>query len=73
MKNTDAKELALITAVILQEDILSGSLFQTFDKAYEIATEFIKIHPEDKNWEGSGLDYDETIIDYANNYKLITT
>ena len=65
MNKENAKELALITAVIIQEDILNGSLFNTFDTAYQLANEFIKVHPADKNWEGEGLDYDETIIKFA--------
>jgi hypothetical protein len=61
------KEISLIVAVIIREDILNGSVFQTFDKAHEIATEFIKIHPASKTWEDEDLDFDETIIVFTKN------
>ena len=32
--NEKEKDLALITALIIDEDILGGSVFQTFDLAY---------------------------------------
>jgi len=63
MTNEESKELAMVTAVIVQEDILGGSLFQTFDRAYEIAVEFMKLYPHDYDW--SELEYDETIIEFA--------
>lgn len=59
----ESKEIAMITAVIVQEDILGGSLFQTFDRAHEIAIEFVKQYPYDYDW--SELEYDETIIEFA--------
>jgi hypothetical protein len=64
MKSQDAKELALITSIIINEDMLGGTIFQTFDKAYEIAEEFIKVYPSDSTWEE--LPYDETIIKFVN-------
>jgi hypothetical protein len=70
MKSQDAKELALITAVILNEDMLGGTLFQTFDEAYAIAEEFIKVYPEDTTW-GIDKEYDETIIEFVKQFKTI--
>jgi predicted butyrate kinase (DUF1464 family) len=55
MTNEESKELAMVTAVIVQEDILGGS--------YEIAIEFMKLYPHDYDW--SELEYDETIIEFA--------
>ena len=70
MKRTSVeyKDLALITAIILKEDILNDSsfyhqtLFEMFDKAYSIAEKFQDIYPHDFNWEGEDLDFDEAII-----------
>jgi len=64
-----AKELALVTAVILREDTLGGSLFQTFDVAYNIAKAFTKLYPCDCTWVD--LDYEETIIDFVQSKKYL--
>jgi len=56
------KDLALITSIILSEDILKGSLFQSFDKAYAIAEDFQKKYAHDFNWENENLDFDESVI-----------
>jgi len=61
----NAKELALITSFIIRDDMLNGTVNQTFDKAYELAQEFILIHPEDKNWEDEELDFDEVITTFV--------
>ena len=34
------KDLALITSIIINEDVLGGTIFQTFDKAYALAEKF---------------------------------
>ena len=31
------KDLALITSIIINDDVLGGTIFQTFDKAYALA------------------------------------
>lgn len=62
-----SKDLALITSIIIKEDILNGSVFQTFDKAYKIAKQFQDLYSEDFNWEDQELDFDEAIIKYVNN------
>ena len=56
------KDLALITSIILNEDILGGTIFQTFDRAYVIAEKFQYIYPHDFKWEGEDLEFDEAII-----------
>ena len=58
------KELALITAIIINEDILGGTVFQKFDTAYRIAEKFYKEYSKDTNWEKQQLDYDEAIIQF---------
>jgi len=59
---TKEKDLALITSIILNEDILGGTIFQTFDKAYALAEKFQDKFSHDFNWENQKLDFDESII-----------
>jgi hypothetical protein len=65
-----AKEHALIVAVLIREDILKGSVFFSFDKCWEIAKDFVEKYPPDTKWGiGEGFDeYDETVIDFAKQY-----
>ena len=56
------KDLAVITGYIMYYDILesmNGSFFTKIDRAIELAEEFMKIYPEDFNWEE--LDWEETL------------
>jgi hypothetical protein len=59
------KDLALITSIIISEDILGGTVFQSFDKAYAIAEDFQKKYAHDFNWEKQELDFDEAIIKFT--------
>tara|TARA_Y100000004_G_scaffold31271_1_gene32711 strand:+ start:1092 stop:1298 length:207 start_codon:yes stop_codon:yes gene_type:complete len=68
MSNEKAKELALLTSFIIKEDVLGGTLFQTFDKAYELAHKFIDQYPLDTQW-GIEIEYEDTIIDFLNKNK----
>jgi hypothetical protein len=61
-QNLKQKDLALITSVIINEDILGGTIFQTFDKAYALAKKFQVEFSHDFNWENQRLDFDEAII-----------
>ena len=65
-----SKDLALITSIIIKADILGGSVFQTFDTAYEIAKQFQGLYSEDFNWEDQELDFDEAIIKYVNSLSI---
>ena len=56
------KDLALITSIIINEDVLGGTIFQTFDKAYALAEKFQDKFSHDFNWENQKLDFDEAII-----------
>jgi len=65
-----AEELALVTAVIREDEVLNGTLWQTFDNNYKIAVAFIEKYGVDEvKW---GLDYDmdfeETVVEFARNY-----
>jgi len=64
-KGIYAKDLALITSIILNEDILGGTILQTFDRAYGIAQKFQKKFSHDFNWENQILDFDEAVILFA--------
>lgn len=78
LKNVAAaepREVALVTAFIIREDILMGTVYQTFDKAYEIAVKFVDSYPSDLDWgvddirdEDGNLityDWDEAVINFA--------
>jgi len=71
----EPREVALVTAVIIREDILMGTVYQTFDRAYEIAVKFVDSYPSDLDWgvddirdEDGNLithDWDEAVINFA--------
>ena len=61
----EEKDLALITAIIISEDILGGTIFQTFDRAYELAKQFQKKYSYDFDWEKQEDDFDEAIIKFV--------
>ncbi len=65
MTEEKQKDLALITSIIIQEDMLGGTLFQTFDEAYEIAKKFQQEYPEDMDWEGIEPHFDEAVIEFT--------
>jgi hypothetical protein len=56
------KDLALITSIIINEDVLGGTIFQTFDKAYALAEKFQDKFSHYIKWENQKLDFDEAII-----------
>ena len=60
------KDLALITSIIINEDMLGGSVFHTFDKAYQPAKEFQDLNSNDFDWENSSIDFDEAVILFVN-------
>lgn len=66
--NEQAKELALITSIIIQEDMLGGTIFQTFDQAFNLAQKWYhKNAKHNIKWDKQELDYDEAIIIFVNN------
>jgi hypothetical protein len=62
------KELALLSCIIIQEGIVSGTLFQTFDKVFEIADAFIQKYGVDGIEWGVEVEYDEVVIEFAKSY-----
>ena len=70
MTQEQHKDLTLITCIIIQEDMLGGTLFQTFDKAYDIAIKFKEMFPEDKDWDGMYASFDEAVIDFCHCHEV---
>ena len=64
------KDIALITSIIINEDMLGGTVFQTFDKAYELAKEFQKEYAHDYNWENQKIDFDEAVVQFVKSKKI---
>jgi hypothetical protein len=62
------KELALLTNIIRQEDLLNGSIFQTFDEIYKIAWAFILKYGVDEHEWGVEMEYEETVVEFAKEY-----
>jgi hypothetical protein len=68
MTKEKAKELALISSYIVREDLLYGTVFQTFDIAYSLAEEFYEIYEEGETgtiW-GVEIEWDETLEKFVN-------
>ena len=61
----EEKDLAFIPSIIISEDILGGTIFQTFDRAYELAKQFQKKYSYDFDWEKQEDDFDEAIIKFV--------
>ena len=59
------KELALISSYIVWADLLDGTFFQTFDKAYELAQEFVELYPPNVSWETLDKEWDETLEEFV--------
>jgi len=71
------KDIALVCCIIHQEDILGGTLFQTFDEIYDLAAKFVAAHKKEK-WEDR--DFEEAVVEWAAGslgtgpvYKTVTT
>ena len=63
-----SKELSLLTNIIRQEDLLNGSIFQTFDNIYEIALAFVEKYGVDEIIWGVDMEYEETVVKFATEY-----
>lgn len=61
------RELCLVCCVIRDNEIINETLFQSFDKIFEIAEAFTSNYGCHKDW-GIGLDFEETVIEFANLY-----
>ena len=59
-----SKELALVTVIIMHNDILNGTVFNTFDRAYAIAEKFVeKFGLDDEQWVET--DFEEAVYKFA--------
>jgi len=66
-KEVYCKEIALTVSVIQREELISGTVFQTFDQIYDIACAFVvrnHIH-KSEYWEQANQDFDEVVIRFA--------
>jgi hypothetical protein len=65
------QELGLLCCIIMQESIVHGTLFQTYDKVFEIAKAFIDKYGVDNDTQWgieNDMDYEETVILFAVKY-----
>jgi len=61
------KETALVATLIHHNGQLNGTVFQTFDKAYEIANAFVVTYGlGDEQWEE--VDFEEVIVAFVDKY-----
>jgi len=78
MKKDIAKEIALVTAIILQEELINGGLMGTFDKVHDLASNFVdkfgiltgddmKTFDFKKYNVSEGLDFQEFVVEYIGN------
>ena len=58
----------MLTNIIRQEDLLNGSIFQTFDNIYEIALAFVEKYGVDEIIWGVDMEYEETVVEFATEY-----
>lgn len=55
------QEIALTAAYIVTIDLLGGTFFQTYDRALDIAKEFVEKYPSFTKWGENNKEWDETI------------
>ena len=64
MEKSVAKELSLICCLIRENEIIKGSLFQSFDEIFCIAQDFIAKYPLNTEW-GIELEFEQTVLEFA--------
>ena len=58
-------EVALVTTILRENEIIHGTLFQTFDRLYEIALAFVvKYGVNNIEW-GVEMEYEETVVAFG--------
>lgn len=63
------KELSLICCVIRDNEIFDTSVWTSFDKTFEIAEAFVQKYGVDTvQWADEEMDYEETVLDFANEF-----
>ena len=63
------KELSMLCCIIRDNEIFGGTLFKNFDKIFEIAKAFVEEYGVDKIPWGIEMEYEDTVIHFATNYK----
>ena len=62
-----AKEVALVTCVIRENDLIQQKLFQSFDTMYKVAEAFVRKYGIDSKW-GVDMDFEEEVITFTKTY-----
>jgi len=62
---SDLEDVALATALILKNEMLSGNNFSK-NKALEIAKDFVASNHNDQDWEK--IDFEEEVLKFSKNY-----
>lgn len=63
MKTEKAKELALVSCIIRDNHVIDSTLFQSFDKIYEIAEAFVEKYGYE-SWS-EDLDFEEEVVKFS--------
>ena len=64
------KEMSLLCCIIRENEIINSTLFESFDKIFEIADAFIEKYGVDQVQWGIdfGMEYEETVVEFATLY-----
>lgn len=65
MNKEQIKELAVITAYIMQNNLLQAEFINSIDKAYDIALKFAEKYPHNFQWEYREKDWDEVLEEFV--------
>ena len=68
IKRTRSVELGLLCCIIRENEIINETLFQSFDKVFEIAEAFIDKYGIDETVWGIDMEYEETVVAFAKDY-----
>lgn len=61
------KEVALVTCVIRENDLIQQTLFQSFDTMYKVAEAFVRKYGIDNKWVFK-MDFEEEVISFTKTY-----
>lgn len=59
----DLNEVTLATTIIIKNEVLGSSLFGNYDKALEIAKDFVASPYNDQDWDE--VDFEEEVVKFA--------
>jgi hypothetical protein len=70
IRESQAEDLALITCVIIKEELIGGTVWQDFTIAYELAKEFQKVYPADHDWQDEDVDFESAIVMFVKIHRV---